>query len=133
MGMATILNEMIEAKLLSLHTAYLARVISTNGSTAKIQPLGNVKAFGESAKAQSPLSNVPIVASARYKLTVEEPKDEPTPLAEATAVIEPLKSGDIVICVCCERDISAAKKGTNSTPVANSRHSMSNSVIVGIL
>ena len=124
MGMATILDEMIEAKLLSLHTAYLAKVISTNGSTAKIQPLGNVKAFGKLAKAQSPLSAVPVIQSARNKITFAE---------NTIAEVKPLEAGDIVICVCCERDISTAKKGQNSTPVVSSRHSMSNSVIVGIL
>ena len=116
-------ENLIENKLKSLHTAYLARVLSTNGTTAKIQPLGMVKAYGEKAKSQSPLSNVPIVNSARYKATIE---------GEELKNIKPIASGDIVLCVCCERDITEAKKGNNSTP-ALGRHSMSDSVIVGIL
>ena len=82
-----------------------------------------VKAYGENAKSQSPLSNVPIVNSARYKATIE---------GEELKNIKPIASGDIVLCVCCERDITEAKKGNNSTP-ALGRHSMSDSVIVGIL
>ena len=128
MGSLKYFEEMVEGKLMGLHTAYLARVISVNGNTAKIQPLGNVKAYGESAQSQSPLSSVPIVASAMYKLGITE---ETTSLSDVE--VTPLSSGDIVIAVCCERDISSAKNGNNSTPAANSRHSMSNSVIVGVL
>lgn len=123
MGYSKFLEAMIENKLMNLHTAYLAKVISVKGSTAKIQPLGNVKAYGESAKQQAPLSSVPIIQSARNKITV---KGE-------TVKATPISAGDVVICLCCERDISNAKKGVNSTPAVNSRHSMSNSVIVGIL
>lgn len=110
MGYGEVFNNMIEEKLLNMHTAYLAKVISTNGTTAKIQPLGNVKAYGQNAKAQSPLSNVPILKQARNEIT----------------------TGDIVLCVCCERSITDAKKGINSTPVIG-HHSMSDSIIVGCL
>lgn len=152
------LDEMIESKLLNLHTAYLARVISVSGNTAKIQPLGNVKAYGENAQSQSPLSSVPIIWSARNKMSVNsetvlsdvslnlkiEKAEETnvtdvsgdltkTPKTISTVQITPITAGDIVICVCCERDISSAKSGNNGTPAANSRHSMSNSIIVGVL
>ena len=116
-------ENMLENKLLNLHTAYLAKIISVNGNTAKIQPLGKVKAYGETAKVQSPLSNVPILSSARYKAEIE---------GEAIAKIKPIAAGDIVLCVCCERDITEAKKGNNSTP-ALGHHSMSDSIIIGVL
>ena len=119
----TFFENLIENKLKLLHTAYLAKVTSTNGETAKIQPLGKTKAYGENARSQSPLSNVPIIRSARYKFVVND---------EQIAEIKPIASGDIVLCVCCERDISEAKKGNNSVP-AIGHHSMSDSVIVGIL
>ena len=126
MGNLNFFENIVENKLKSLHTAYLAKVISTDGKKAKIQPLGKVKAYGEVAKTQSPLSNVPILNSAQYKIseTVIEGK--------TVAEIKPIGAGDIVLCVCCERDISAAKRGINSTPVIG-HHSMSDSIIVGIL
>ena len=123
MGSLKVFENMIENKLLNLHTAYLAMVLSVNGNTAKIQPLGMTKAYGETAQKQSPLSNVLILNSAKYKAVIE---------GEEIAQIKPISSGDIVLCVCCERDITEAKNGRNSTP-AIGHHSMSDSVIVGIL
>lgn len=123
MRYSTIFEDMIHQKMMDMHTAYIAKVISTNGKTAKIQPLGNVKAYGEKAKKQSPLSSVPIINSARYKIK---------PDAEDKAVLTPIKAGDVVLVICCERNITEAKKGVNSTPVIG-HHSMSDSVIVGIL
>lgn len=123
MGQFKFIENMIEGKLLSLHTAYLAKVLSVNGSKAKIQPLGMTKAYGETAKKQSPLSSVPILSSARYKATLK---------GGELADVKPIASGDIVLCVCCERDITEAKKGKNATP-ALGHHSMSDSIIVGVL
>ena len=128
LGNLSFFEDFIENKLLSLHTAYLAKVLSTNGKTAKLQPLGMVKAYGETAKAQSPLSNVPIANSAKYKISSKHI----TYIGEDVAVLKPLSTGDIVVCICCERDITEAKNGKNSVP-ALGRHSMSNSVIVGVL
>ena len=114
---------MIETKLLNLHTAYLAKVVSVKGNYAKIQPLGKVKAYDGVTKIQAPLSNVPIISSARNKLIVTE---------NAISEIKPIAAGDIVICVCCERDITEALKGKNDVPPVG-HHSKSDSIIVGIL
>lgn len=109
MGNMSFFENMIERKLLNLHTAYLGKVVSTNGKTAKIQPLGMTKAYGEAAQKQSSLSNVPITKNV-------------TEIAE----------GDIAVCICCERDITDAKKGRNAVP-ALGHHSMSDSIIIGVL
>lgn len=127
MGNLGVFDDMIERKLLNLHTAYIAKVVSVSGSTAKIQPLGNVKAYGQKAKKQSPLSNVPIIQSARNKVT-----QKTISTGDKVAVLTPIKAGDVVVVVCCERNITDARKGINSTPVVG-HHSMSDSVIVGIL
>lgn len=139
MGNLTVLENIMENKLLNLHTAYIAKVISTNGKTAKIQPLGNVKAYGQKAKKQAPLSNVPIIQSARNKVTqksITYVTDVSNHIASKTttnvAVLTPISAGDIVLVVCCDRNIADAQKGINSTPVIG-HHSMSDSVIVGIL
>jgi len=139
MGYSTIFENMIEEKLMSLHTAYLAKVVSTNGTTAKIQPLGNVKAYGNVAKKQSPLSNVPILKQARYKVTPKQityvysvSNHTGHTKTETVAALTPISAGDIVLCVCCERDITDAKRGVNSTPVIG-HHNLSDSIIVGVL
>ena len=102
-------ENLIERKLKALHTAYLARVLSVNGNTAKIQPLGMVKTYGGEIQEQSPLSNVPF-----------------------TKQVTEIAEGDIAVCICCERDITEAKKGINSVPPVG-HHSMSASIIIGVL
>lgn len=109
MGYDKYLNSIIESKLLSLHTAYLAKVLSVSGRTAKIQPLGMVKEVGKSEKKQSVLTAVPY-----------------------TRQIDSLKVGNIVVCICCERDITEAKSGRNTVPPSG-HHSMSDSIIIGVL
>lgn len=145
MGKMDFINNMIEQKLLSLHTCYLAKILSVEGNTAKIQPLGKTKAYGKDAVSQSVLTDVPIINSALYRfdddsyasnvlingmgatLTVNESATE-----RKFAIIRKLKAGDIVVCVCAERNISAAKKGENSVPPSG-HHSMSDSIIIGSL
>lgn len=140
MGRADIINNIIEQKMLALHTCYLAKVISTDGETAKIQPLGKVKAYGEEAKAQSPLTNVPIINSARYKFVpkrltyVKDVVDHSgiTDTQTFAIVQRKIQAGDIVVCICADRNITDARKGINSTPPAG-HHSQSDSIIIGIL
>ena len=138
MGSLKFFENMINARLLSLHTAYLAKVLSCNGNTAKIQPLGKVQAYGGEAQEQSPLSDVPIACTKIVSKNIEVVTSVSFDSNEAETTmlsipqVEPLAKGDIVICVCCERDISEAKKGKNTVPVEG-HHSMSDSVIVGVL
>ncbi len=112
MGYYKYFNNLMENKLYSLHTAYLAKVISvkTSNRTAKILPLYLVENedTGKNEK-QSALSAVPFIQS-----------------------IESISKGDIAVVICCERDISEAKKGKNVLPPTG-RHSMSDSIIIGIL
>ncbi len=140
MGSFAAIENIINNKLLNLHTAYLAKVISTNGNTAKIQPLGMSKAYGETAQEQSVLSSVPILKSAHkvktktitYIKDVDFDKKEVTTDTATITEVVPISAGDIVYCGVCERDITEAKNGINSTP-AIGHHSMSDSVIIGVL
>lgn len=172
MGKLDFFENMVESKLLGLHTCFLAKVISTNGKTAKIQPLGRTKEYGKEAQTQSVLSNVPIANSAKYKYTKETithlknvtlntssgtfaknvgggnnsaayVSSSGSALTSASieketetknmVTVVPLAAGDVVICVCGERDITVAKKGENATPALATHHSMSDSIIIGIL
>ena len=147
--MGVVTEQMLNNKLLALHTAYLAKVISTNGSTAKIQPLGMTKAYGSAAQKQAVLSYVPIATHKigndtieiidDITITVEKDGDtvKDVTVKKSTKNIEipkllPIEAGDIVVCVCCERNITEAKKGNNVLPPSG-HHSMSDSVIVGVL
>ena len=129
MGYLKYLDEIIETKLLGLHTAYLAKVISVSGNTAKIQPLGLYQNQGEKEEKQSVLTAVPIMKNVKkFKLTT-------------ISVCEgswtgyqpyPREAGDIAVCICCERNITEAKKGKNVLPPVG-HHQMSDSIIIGIL
>ena len=122
-----VIDSLIEQKLLGLHTAYFAKVISVYGDTAKIQPLNMVKAAGQTAKKQAVLT-VPILPSAhkhgwRTIYTEDSSFSVPT--------VESVSSGDIVLCLCGERDITETKKGKFALPPVG-HHRMSDSVIVGM-
>lgn len=124
-----VIKKMIDGKLLDLHTAFLGKVLSANEKTASVQPLGKIKQYGEEAKSQAPLSGVPIATYKLEKRTITTCDDG---TVEDVAIIKPIEAGDIVVCICCDRDITEAKRGINGTP-AIGHHSLSDSVIVGVL
>ena len=134
MGYTKFVDSIIEKKLMDLHCAYIGRVISTDGETATVQPLGLIKATDESAKAQAVVSSVPVAC--RYKLTTKTINyavdGDGNKQDQVIAVPEPLAKGDLVVCLCADRYIGEARKGKNTQPPAG-RHSISDSIIVGIL
>ena len=121
MGFEKAIKDMIENRLLDMHTAYLGKVLSIKGATATVQPLGMYKQYGETAKKQAVVS-APIANSAKFKIAS----------SNGEAVLTPLAVGDIVLCVCCDRDITDAKRGVNSLP-ALGHHELSSSVVVSVL
>lgn len=124
--MSSYIENIIEDKLLNLHTAYVAKVLSYSGGKATVQPLNMVKQYGKVAQAPSIVKNIPVVRSARFKLN--------TTKIEGVTVLTPteISKGDLVFCMCADRDITEALKGNMSTP-ALGHHSRSDSVVVGIL
>ena len=134
MGYSAFFDDMIEKKLMDLHCGYIGRVISTDGKTAKVQPLGLVKGRGSAAKAQAVISDVPVAC--RYKLTAKQityaVNSEGDTRTETVAAPTEISAGDLVACLCADRDISEARRGNNELPPAG-HHNISDSIIVGIL
>lgn len=122
MGQLKFIENIVEKEMLDLHTAFLARVLSLSGNQAKIQPMGLTKEVGGTAKSYAPISSVPVTKQSQNKVFVED--------GEITVSL--LEAGDIVICVCCDRDITEAKCGKNVLPPVG-HHNMSDCVIVGVL
>lgn len=122
MSFNTTLNKLIDEKLKSLHVAFLAKVLSVSGNKAKIQPLGLTRQYGGTAQKQAVITGVHIAESARNKLSTEK----------SAVVLKPLAIGDIVICVCCDRNIDSALKGENALPPVG-YHNQSDCVIVAII
>lgn len=108
-------NDLVEQRLLALHTCYLAKVLSVKEvdgekKNASVQPLARIKAYGESPRAQAVINNVPILTQAKSDVDV----------------------GKTVCCICAERDITQTKKGVMATPSLR-HHSLSDSIIIGVL
>lgn len=110
MSLSSTIKDIIREEVKSLHCAFLAEVLSLDGRKAKIQPLGLIREYGGTAKKQAPITDVHIVQSVRNNLNV----------------------GEVVLCVCCDRNIDAALKGKNELPPAG-YHQQSDCVIVAII
>ena len=135
MGSTGFVENIVSKRLMDLHCAYIGRVAWTDGETATVQPLGLIKQNGSTtAKAQAVVQNVPIAC--KYKLSTKDiayiVDNEGNKRTTTVAVPEPIASGDIVVCICADRDITAARRGKNELPPAGN-HSITDSVIVGIL
>lgn len=127
-------DAIIERKLMDLHCGYIGRVITTDGKTATVQPLGLIKDAANGTKAQAVVANVPVAC--RYKfaaktITYATGGDGETK-SETVAVPTEIAKGDLVVCLCADRDITEARRGNNELPPSG-RHSISDSIIVGIL
>lgn len=123
-----VINGIIEQKLLNLHTAYFAKVISADGKYAKIQPLNMIKATGGAAKKQAVLT-VPILQNVR-KFSTKTVYIDDSSITIPT--VSEIGAGDIVYCLCSERDITETKKGNFAIPPTG-HHRISDSVIVGVI
>lgn len=109
------IDDMIEEKLLHMHTAFLAKVLNfdENTYTADIQPLSLIKQYGKPAIKQAVIKNVVYLEQVR-------------PVEKNKAV------GKTVLCVCCERDISDTKNGNYALPVIG-HHTLHDCIIIGWL
>jgi len=134
MGNMGFVDAAVEAALKDLHCAYIGRVTQTDGVTATVQPLGKIKEYGGTAtKTQAVVANVPVAC--RYKLTAKKISYTNSSGGISTQLIaEPkeIEAGNLVVCVCGDRNIAAARKGQNVLPPAG-MHDISDSIIVGIL
>lgn len=134
MGHMGAFDQITEKKLMDLHCGYIGKVISTNGVTAKVQPLGKIKDTSGRIKKQAPISDVPVAC--RYKIRAKTishlTSTNGTKETLTIAVPVEIKAGDLVACLCSDRNIDDARRGIDSVPPAG-RHSISDSIIVGIL
>lgn len=134
MGSMNFVNSAIEKKLMDLHCGYIGKVIWTDGVTAKVQPLGLMKENDGVAKTQAVVSDVPVAC--RYKIKEQTitylVSADGERNSQKIAVPIQIEKGDLVACICADRDITDARRGGNSLPPAG-RHSISDSIIVGIL
>lgn len=127
MGNLAVIDGAIDKKLNGMHCAYIGKVISTDGATATVQPLGLMR-DGAEAKARAVVTNVPVAC--RYKISAKTITCDG--VSHKVAVPTQIANGDIVVCICADWDITEARQGRNALPPAG-MHSISDSIIVGIL
>ena len=129
----TIFSDMIDQKILDIHTAFLGQVVSVSGNTARIQPLNMALPVGGSAqKASVVTAVVPTNIKCKQEdITYLTPENG----VETTTVLVPdqLKGGDIVFVGVCERDITNAKKGIIAEPTRGRHHNENDGVILRVL
>ena len=133
-SLANIINEIMNEKMKSVHVAFLAQILSVNDNKAKIQPLGLTRQYGGTAQKQAVITGVHISQSARYKFKMKDLAYDLNNATKTQTIVEPtpIEVGDIVLCVCCDRNIDAALKGKNELPPIGS-HNKSDCVIVSII
>lgn len=131
----TAIDNMIEQKLLDLHTAFVGKVLSVAKGRATVQPLNMVKQYGKDAVKQAIVEDVPILKTV-YKIELFDFEgdggDHPTHKHGGHVRFIPVQEGDIVFCLCADRDISTTQEGSLSVPSLG-RHQIKDAVIVGLL
>lgn len=127
MGYYQEIEHCVEDRLLELHTAFVGTVIQTDGKTATVQPLHMIKQIGEKEEKQAVIADVPILQSVKKFKKVNY-----TCGLEVRNHIElvDVKTGDIVFCLCGERDITDAKDGKFNLPTEH--HSIKDAVVIGV-
>ncbi len=116
--MLKVIDNFIEEKLLNLHTAGLAKIVAVSDKTADIQPLSLIRPIGGIPQKQAVLNKVPILEHVLY---VSNQNGQ-----------QPLAAGQVVMYMCCDREISQTKNGKINLP-ANGHHEIGNAVIIGRL
>ena len=122
----------VNGKLINIHTAFIGKVLSVNGNTARVQPLTYSKNISGELKEQTPVA-VYIPQNIKVKqetITYRTGQDS----SKTITVIVPdaVTGGDIVYCGVSERDITAENlSGKIATPTRH--HDINDSVILAVL
>ena len=118
--------------VLQIHTAYLGKVLSVDGNTARIQPLTMYKTIDGQPKEQSTTKAI-IPPNIKFKTEQITYLESETSHKTKTIVVPAnLAVGDIVYVGVCERDITYAKNGVirEATP---RHHDINDGVILRVL
>lgn len=121
------MEDYIEDILLGLHTAFVGKIIQTDGKTASVQPMHLIKQIGEPEEKQPVIADIPILQTVKKFRTVKR-----TCGLETRGHIEfvDIKAGDIAFCLCCERDLTGTIDGKFTLPTE--RHSIKDAVVIGV-
>lgn len=125
-------EQIINEKIINLHTAFIGKVIGVNDNTARIVPLTYSKNIGGTLKEQTPVSaRIPQNIKVKRKDITYRVSDN---TSETTTVIVPdeLVVGDIVFCGVSERDITS-ENIIGKTIEPTRHHDINDSVVLAVL
>lgn len=136
MGYSKVFEDMIEEKLLYLHTAFIGKVTKVYYNKdsawrpykADVQPLNMLSLVNGKTIKPAIIKDVPILDAAKYKINIS--LDEETATNNITGTR--MKNGAIVFCLCADRDITDTKKGKMVAPPIG-HHQMKDCIIIGQL
>lgn len=125
-------EQIINEKIINLHTAFLGKVIGINNKTARVVPLTYSKNISGVLKEQTPVSaRIPQNIKVKRKDIMYRVSDN---TSETTTVIVPdeLVVGDIVFCGVSERDITSENiMGKTIEPTRH--HDINDAVVLVVL
>ena len=105
LSLERVVRNIIAQELMNTHTAFIGKIVRVNGERADVAPMHMYKQEGKEGKRYPLLREVPMLAK--------------------------VKANELVLCMCCERDMSAALRGEVAVPAGRWRHSMSDAVVIG--
>lgn len=127
MANSTYINDAIEQALLNVHTGFIAKIVSISGDIATIQPLAMNKAVGGESSVPAIITACPVVSSCgKYESFICQAT------GNECVKFKKVQAGDIVFCVCADRDISETRYGGMATPRPG-HHEISFAVVIGVL
>ncbi|MGY3186440.1 hypothetical protein [Lysinibacillus sp. TE18511] len=145
-------NGQQQSILMNLNTAMPCEVLAYDETKrrAKIQPLFQVKEYGQTESSLAPIENVPVIFQ-RYKVHNNAPISITTDTAphaqysgtgehvhnvitftESVEMIPDLRNGDIVQVIFNQRSIDEAMNGKNAFPGTARMFDIHDAVIVGV-
>jgi len=125
-------EQLINEKIINLHTAFIGKVIGINNNTARVVPLTYSKNISGTLKEQTPVSAlIPQNVKVKHE-DITYRFSENT--SETTTVIVPdeLVVGDIVFCGVSERDITS-ENITGKIIEPTRHHDINDAVVLAVL
>ena len=127
MANSTYINDAIEQALLNVHTGFIAKIVGTSGDIATIQPLAMNKSVGGESSVPAIITACPVISSCgKYESFICQAT------GNECVKFKKVQAGDIVFCVCADRDISETRHGGIATPRPG-HHEISFAVVIGVL
>lgn len=126
-------QNLIEQRVLSIHTAFLAKVISVDNDGATVQPLMSLKSSTTGEQTAVGYVRVTVPENVKFKREDITYRISDTSSVTKTVIVpDDIAVGDIVYIGICERDITNAKTG--GAELATMRaHDMNDGVILCVL